>query len=376
MLRFLTAGESHGEALVGILEGFPKGVKISRDFINKELQRRQSGYGRGKRMQIEKDQAQIMSGLRAGVSLGSPISFLIKNKDAALSAFSKDHLRSLTVPRPAHADLAGFLKFQDKDLRNVLERASARETAARVVIGALCKQLLGEFNIQMASHTASLGDIEVIRRNVTLSQIKQKTKNSKLNCLDKARERLMIKKIEKARKSGDTLGGIIEIIAEGIPCGLGSFMHWDRRLDARLAYGLMSIPAVKGVEIGLGFQYARHCGSEVHDAIYYSKNKGFYSCTNNAGGILGGISTGAPLVIRIAMKPIATLQKPLDSVDVVTKKAAKAALIRSDVTAIVACGVIAESMTAFILSDLFLERFSSETLSQIKKNYSNFLEAK
>ena len=373
MLRFLTAGESHGEALVGILEGFPKGVKISADSINEQLRRRQSGFGRGQRMRIEKDRVHIISGLRSGVTLGSPIAFMVKNKDKTIDSFSKDLLKRLTVPRPGHADLAGLLKYKDTDIRNILERSSARETACRVVVGSICSQLLSCFNIEIRSHVVSVGSVQLERRGVSIKEIKEKTKKSLLNCIDRKAERGMIEEIKQARISGDTLGGVIEIVSEGVCVGLGSFMHWDKRLDARLSYALMSIPAVKGVEIGLGFEYARCPGSKSHDSIYYSGKKGFFFKTNNSGGIAGGISTGQPMIARVAMKPIATLFNPLDSVDFVSKKFRKAEVIRSDVTAVSACGVVAESMTAFILAQSFLENFSSDTLSQIKANYKNFL---
>ena len=373
MLRFLTAGESHGEALVGILEGFPKGVKISADLINEQLRRRQSGFGRGERMRIEKDKARVLSGLRAGVTLGSPIAFMVKNRDKAIDSFSRDLLKALTVPRPAHADLAGLLKYKDTDIRNILERSSARETACRVVVGSICAQLLSCFNIEIRSHVVSVGSVLLERRGVSIEEIKEKTKKSPLNCIDGPAEHRMIEEIKEARISGDTLGGIIEIVSEGVCFGLGSFMHWDRRLDARLSYALMSIPAVKAVEIGLGVEYARCPGSKSHDSIYYSGKKGFFFKTNNSGGIVGGISTGQPIVTRVAMKPIATLKRPLDSVDFISKKAKKAEVVRSDVTAVSACGIVAESMTAFILAQAFLENFSSDTLSQIKVNYKNFL---
>jgi chorismate synthase len=375
MLRFLTAGESHGQALVGILEGFPKGVKIKRQLIDKDLKRRQSGFGRGKRMSIEKDTIQILSGLRGGLTLGSPIAFLIKNRNKTIDAFLKDKLSVLRVPRPGHADLAGFLKYHDKDLRNILERASARETAARVAVGSICKQLLTQFNIDILSHVVGIGPVSLPRRVLTIKQIRQKIKGSRLNCTDKAKEKSMIAQINKAKAQGDSLGGIVEVVCENNPPGLGSFMHWDRRLDSRLAYGLMSIPAVKAVEIGLGLDYAKVKGSVSHDIISYSQSKGFSFKTNNSGGIVGGISTGAPIVARVAMKPIATLAKPLDSVDIITKKAKKAPVVRSDTTAVTACGVIAESVTAFILAQSLLEKFSSDNLSEIRQNIKAHLKS-
>ena len=372
-MRILTAGESHGQYLVATLEGFPKGVKIEDKQINLELKRRMSGLGRGKRMAIEKDQVFIAAGLRNKVSLGSPIAMLVKNKDTKIFGQKKDNLSSLSVPRPAHADLAGALKYQDKDIRNILERASARETAARVCIGSVCKQFLSNFNIRIASYTLSLGSIISEKLPKSLSEILGKTKNSKLNALDK--EKLMIEEIKRAKSKKDTLGGIVEVWIEGVPVGIGSCMHFDRRLDAKLASGLMGIPAIKGVEIGLGFEYALNKGSEVHDRINYSKAKGFYHSTNNSGGIEGGISTGEPIVLRAAMKPIATLGKPLDSVNIKTKNKQKAPLVRSDTCAIVACGVVAESMAAITLTESFLEKFGCDSLSEIKTNYKNFLKS-
>ncbi len=373
MLRFLTAGESHGRALSGILEGFPEGVKISREFIDGELSRRQSGFGRGKRMGIEKDKARIVSGLRDSKTLGSPISFYIENKDNTINTFSKDTLEVLNIPRPAHADFAGVLKYEVKDVRNILERASARETACRVVIGAFCKQLLNIFDIDIISSVAGLGKVSCPRKDMSIKEIKQALKGSSLGCVDRKKEKLMMNEIKSAEREGDTLGGLVDITVEGVPPGLGSFMHWDKRLSAKLSFALMSIPAVKGVEIGRGFEYAVMSGRKSHDGIYYKKGKGFYFKTNNSGGILGGISSGQPITLRIAMKPISTLRHSLDSVDFLTGKKAKAPVIRSDTTAVTACGVVAESMTAFVLADAFLEKFSSDTLARIKLNYKNYL---
>jgi len=375
MLRFLTAGESHGEALVGILEGFPKGVKIDRRFIDRELLRRQKGFGRGKRMNIERDRVVFLSGIRGGISLGSPIAFIVRNKDKKISLFGKDKLEPITVPRPAHADLAGALKYKEKDIRNILERASARETALRVVVGALCKEFLKVFKIRIISFVVGVGSVFFSQeRFYSYEEIERRLKKSLIGCIDRKIERLMVEEIKKAKESHDTLGGIIKIIAFGVPPGLGSFMHWDRRLDARLAFSLMSIPAVRGVEIGLGFKYATLSGRSSHDSIYYSPQKGFYHKTNNSGGIEGGMSNGEPIVLRIAMKPIATLGEPsLDSVDLLTKKNKKAPIIRSDVTAIYACSVIAESMVAYIILSSFLEKFSSDNIEDIKKNYYSYI---
>ncbi|MDD3296394.1 MAG: chorismate synthase [Candidatus Omnitrophica bacterium] len=373
-MRILTAGESHGQANISILEGFPKGVKITAEIINQELKRRASGPGRGKRMSIESDKVQILSGLRNKITLGSPISLLVKNKDNTIFSQKPDALAAINVPRPAHADLAGALKYSESDVRNILERSSARETVARVCVGSVCKQFLSNLKIQVASFTFSLGDIISDKRPANIKEIINKTGKSKLNSIDK--ENQMLAEIDKTKKNKDTLGGIIEIWITGLPAGLGSCMHYDRRLDAMLAYNLMSIPAVKGVEVGLGFEYALMRGSEAHDVISHSKNKGFYRKTNNSGGIEGGISTGEPIVLRIAMKPISTLAKPLDSVNLKTKKTDKAPLVRSDTCAVVACGVIAEAMSAIVITEAILDKFGSDSLGEIKNNYDNYIKSK
>lgn len=342
MLRFLTAGESHGKALVTILEGIPAGLKVDVSGINLELKRRQQGIGRGKRMQIEKDKAEIISGLKNGITLGSPITLLIKNKD-----FSIERLPEVTSPRPGHADLAGALKYGFADIRNVLERASARETASRVGIGAVCKILLGEFGIKISSMVLSIGGEPGIES--------------------------MAEKINQAIKKKDTVGGVFEVIAKAVPCGLGAYAQADRRLDGRIAQAVMSIPGVKGVDIGLGFGYADKFGSECHDAIYYAGNKGYFHKTNNAGGIEGGVSNGEDIVVRACMKPISTLLEPLDSVDIITGKPAKASIQRSDICAVESAGVIAESALAYVLADALLEKFGADSLSDIKEGYKNYL---
>ncbi len=341
MLRYLTAGESHGRAILAILEGMPAGLKIELNRVNGELKRRQQGFGRGLRMQIEKDRAQILSGLKNSRTLGSPVALLILNKD-----FSIERLKKVMSPRPGHADLAGFLKYGFSDIRNVLERASARSTVATVGIGAMCKILLGEFGIRIASKVLSIGG--------------------------EGSRQAMINKIKEAVRSKDTVGGVFEVKAIGVPVGLGSYAQSDRRLDARLAQGIMAIPGIKGVEIGLGFGYAVSFGSEVHDAVYFNKNKGYFRKTNNAGGIEGGISNGESLILRACMKPISTLLHPLDSVNVSTKKSAKAAVERSDICVVEAAGVVAESAVAFILADAFLEKFGADNLSDIKLAYRNY----
>jgi chorismate synthase len=341
MLRFLTAGESHGKALLAILEGMPAGLKIDKAKIDRELQRRQSGYGRSERMHIEKDKVQILCGLKAGFTLGSPLGLLIENKD-----FSIERLPQVTSPRPGHADLAGALKYGFKDIRNVLERASARETAARLAIGALCKIFLSEFGIEIKSKVLMIGG--------------------------EKEESRMIKRIKEAKVNKDTVGGIFEVMAKNVPIGLGSYVHWDRRLDARLAETIASIPGIKALEFGLGLGYGQRFGSQVHDAIYYSKQKGFYRKTNHAGGIEGGVTNGQPIIIRACMKPISTLINPLDSVNIRTKRPAKAAVERSDICVVEAAAVIAEGACAFVLSDACIEKFGSDSLTDIKKAFQDY----
>ncbi|RKY42488.1 MAG: chorismate synthase [Candidatus Omnitrophota bacterium] len=372
-MRFLTGGESHSKAIVAILEGFPKGVRIDERVINRELERRQQGFGRGKRMQIEKDRVEIISGLRNKVTLGSPICMVVENRDQKIYPQKKDELLPIRVPRPGHGDLAGSLKYGEKDITNILERASARTTVAWVCIGSICKQLLSQFNIKIASFVVSVGKIFSSKRPKSVEEIIKKTKISLLNCIDRGAEKAMVKEIRKAERAGDTLGGVVEIWAQGVPPGLGSFMHLDRRLDAKIAFYLMGLPGVKGIEIGLGFEYARKRGSSSHDVISYSSLKGFYRKTNNCGGIEAGISNGQPIVVRVAMKPISTLRKPLDSVNLLTKKREKAPVIRSDICAIVPLGVIGENMLAIALGELFLEKFGNDSLREIKKNYRNYL---
>ena len=372
MLRFLTAGESHAEALTAIIEGFPKGVTIDKAFVDGELARRQGGFGRGGRMAIEKDTAHFLCGLRAGKTLGSPIAFTIKNKDKTIDCFEKDKLEKLTVPRAAHADFAGACKYADTDIRNMLERASARNTAQYVAVGAVCKQFLAEFGIEIISHVTALGAVSCQREDYTVDELKDALKGRKVGCADAKKDAAMVAAIEKAGKAGDTLGGVIEVIAEGVPVGLGTFMHWERRLDARISAAMMGSPAIKGVEIGAGFEYAAKPGSLMHDELCYTKADGFYHETNNAGGIEGGISNGETIVVRAAMKPIPTLMEPLDSVDLVKKTAAKAPKVRSDVTAVTAAGVVAEAMLAYVLTDAFLEKFTGDTLVDIKKNFASY----
>lgn len=368
MLRFLTAGESHGEALVGILEGMPSGLKVDKGFIDNELKRRQQGYGRGDRMKIEEDRAKILSGLKGGLTIGSPISLIITNKD-----FSIDKLPEVNNPRPGHADLAGMLKYGFKGARCVLERASARETAMRVAIGAVCKLLLEEFKIRILSHVAMIGGVESHTANLSFDEIVKNLLKSKLNCADKASEKLMIEEIDNAEAKKDTLGGIFEVIVEGVPVGLGSYAHSDRRLDARLASAIMSIPAIKAVEIGEAIEAAKKLGSKVHDEIFYTKAEGIHRKTNNAGGIEGGVSNGGDIVVRGYTKPISTLMKGLNTIDIVTKEAVKAATERSDVCAVPAAGIVGEAVCAFTIACALLEKFGGDSIPETKRNYKEFL---
>lgn len=367
MLRYLTAGESHGRALITIVEGMPAGLKISADFINGELKKRQSGYGRGDRMKIESDTAEILSGLRNNETIGSPVAIMIKNADTRIDELPKIH-----SPRPGHADLAGAMKYGRRDMRDILERSSARETAARVAAGAVCKILIAEFGIDIFSHVIHIGGIDAHASGLGPADLKNIAASSALRCADKAAEKLMCEEIDKASSDGDTLGGIFEVIITGQPAGLGSHVQWDRKLDARLAMSVMSIQAVKGVEIGGGFSLARRMGSKSHDEIVYRSGR-FDRLTNNAGGIEGGITNGEPIIIRAAMKPISTLRKPLKSVDIITKEATNAAVERSDVCAVPSAGAVAEGVCAFEIAYAFLEKFGSDSMSEISKNYQNYI---
>jgi chorismate synthase len=378
--RFTTAGESHGRGLVGILEGIPAGLSLSAADVDGELKRRMGGYGRGARMKIESDHIEWLSGVRAGETLGSPIAMLIWNRDwehwqdvmAPEADATPDPLgrrRQVTRPRPGHADLAGALKYDRRDARDILERASARETVARVACGAVCKKLLREFSIEIGSHVAELGGITAKPQSPVPSPLNEAADRSPVRCLDPDAEREMVARIDAAKAAGDTLGGIVEVIALGVPVGLGSHVSWDTKLDGRLAHALMSIPAVKGVELGLGFEAARRKGSDVHDEIL----PGLSRATNRAGGTEGGMSTGEALVVRVAMKPISTLMSPLQTVDLKTGGPAQAQSERSDVTAVPAMGVIAEAMMAIVLVEALLEKFGGDALSELKRNVDGYL---
>ena len=380
--RFTTAGESHGRGLVGILEGIPAGLPVSAERINVELKRRMGGYGRGARMKIESDQIEWLAGVRAGETLGSPIAMLVWNRDwehwqdvmaAEADAPGAERRRQVTRPRPGHADLAGSLKYDRRDARDILERASARETVARVACGAVCKILLEQFGVEVGSHVIELGGVRAgvgAQHAAPLpARLNQASDASPVRCLDPAAEKEMIARIDAAKAAGDTLGGVVEVIALGLPVGLGSHVSWDAKLDGRLAQALMSIPAVKGVELGLGFEAARRKGSEVHDEI----PPGLSRASNRAGGTEGGMTTGEPLVARVAMKPISTLMSPLRTVDLKTGGPAQAQSERSDVTAVPAMGVIAEAMVSLVLAQALLEKFGGDALSETKRNFEGYV---
>ena len=400
MLRFTTAGESHGPALVSILEGMPAGLPLAAADVNLELSRRQQGYGRGRRMQIEKDAIEFLSGVRAGETLGSPIAMLIHNRDwknwQAIMSAEKDAAgegnaehgdgpasasplrhRAVTRVRPGHADLSGLFKYDRADARDILERASARETTARVAAAAVCKRFLTEFGVRIASHVVHLGGIDAARPDPMPEDINAAADASPLRTLDPAAEQRMIAHIDEIKRAGNTLGGICEVIAEGVPVGLGSHVSWDRKLDGRIAGAIMSIPAVKGVEFGMGFQAARLSGADVHDEIELAPGHRLAGNvrrrTNRAGGLEGGITTGEPVVVHVAMKPISTLMRPLNTVDVANGQAAVAVAERSDVTAVPAMGVIAEGMLALVLADAFVEKFGGDSLGETRRNYDAYI---
>ena len=385
-IRCTTAGESHGRALLSLLEGVPAGLPLVAADLNADLTRRMQGYGRGARMKIESDEAQILSGVRAGVTIGSPIALLIENRDWANwedvmspGATGDEPRRKLVRPRPGHADLAGTLKYDRSDARDILERASARETAARVAAGAVCRRLLAEFGVEIGSHVVALGGVESAPISHLPSPLNAVSDQSPVRCLDPEASKQMVARIDAAKEAGDTLGGVAEIVARGVVLGLGSHVSWDRKLDGRLARALMSIPAVKGVGIGLGFGAAAVPGSQAHDEILRAEtgarlSGGFARPTNRAGGLEGGITNGEPLVVRIAKKPIATLMQPLRSVNLETGEDARAQSERSDTTAVPAAAVIAEAMVALVLADAYAEKFGGDSLGEMRANYDSYLE--
>ncbi|ADG82591.1 chorismate synthase [Thermincola potens] len=378
MLRFLNAGESHGPALTAIVEGMPAGVPVTEEYINTQLARRQMGYGRGGRMKIERDQVEFTAGVRGGFTLGTPICLVIRNRDYANwektmtpSPSADLDERVVTRPRPGHADLAGAIKYNHADIRNVLERASARETATRVAVGALGRRLLEMFGIQIFGHVVQIGSVRAVIPP-SYEEVRRLAAASELFCADPEAEQAMKTEIDASKEAGDSLGGIFEVVVTNLPVGLGSFVQWDRKLDGRLAQAVMSIQAVKGVEIGMGFRAATLPGSQVHDEIFYGSG-GFYRCTNRAGGLEGGITNGEPLVIRAAMKPIPTLYKPLKSVDLATKEPFAASVERSDTCAVPAAAVVAEAAVAFELARAMIEKFGGDSLAEMQRNYEAYV---
>jgi len=388
MIRYFTAGESHGPQLTAIVEGIPSGLSLTEEVINIDLARRQMGYGRGGRMLIEKDTVNILSGVRWGKTIGSPITLGIQNKDwenwqekmSPHERFRDDHIR-VTRSRPGHADLPGAMKYNHNDVRNILERSSARETAARVAVGGVAKALLSTFGIKVTGFVTELAGIKADRRKLPIATMCELASKSELFTYDSAAEVKMKAEIDRVKEAGDTVGGVIEVIVTGVPPGLGSHVQWDRKLDSRLAMAIMSIQAIKGVEIGSGFDSARNPGSKVHDEIYYDSARvahgecsGFYRKTNNAGGIEGGISNGEEIVVRAAMKPIPTLYKPLRSVDILTKEPFEATVERSDTCAVPAAAVVAEAMVAIEIANSFSEKFGGDSIAEIERNYHSYVE--
>lgn len=376
-MRYLTAGESHGPQLTTIIEGLPAGMPLLVEDINQELARRQKGHGRGRRMQIEKDTVQIASGVRHGITLGSPVALVVENNDwkhwtkimgmepLELSD-GEDVKRKITRPRPGHADLNGGLKYGHRDLRNVLERSSARETTVRVAAGAVAKKLLSLLGIEVASHVVEIGGIKSnIQNYESINSLKEITETSPVRCLDPIAEKEMMKAIDEAKENGDSIGGIVEVVVEGMPAGVGSYVHYDRKLDAKLAGAMVSINAFKGVEFGIGFEAARKPGSEVHDEISWSEDMGYTRDTNRLGGFEGGMSTGMPIVIRGVMKPIPTLYKPLQSVDIDSKEPFTASIERSDSCAVPAAAVVAENVVAWEIAAAIVEQFYSDRLDTL-----------
>jgi chorismate synthase len=381
-MRFLTAGESHGPGLVGIIEGLPAGLTVEEEYINRQLARRQGGYGRGGRMSIERDHVKFLSGVRFGQTTGSPLALAIENRDwpnwqKVMSADPLDETdeRKVACPRPGHADLAGGLKYLHHDLRKVLERASARETAMRVAVGSVAALLLCHFGIRSAAYVIALGGVTACPRQPEWSAdtIREKAERSLVYCLDREAEKLMIEQIDEAGESGDTLGGVFEILVEGVPPGLGSHVHWDRRLDSRLAGALMSIPGIKGVEIGLGFTASGRPGSAVHDEIVLDENGKLARSANNAGGLEGGITNGQAIIVRAAMKPIPTLKKPVRSIDLGSGKPRDAAVERSDICAVPAASVVGEAVVAWELARSFLEKFSGDSLAEVELSWQSYM---
>jgi chorismate synthase len=381
VFRFLTAGESHGPSLSAIVEGLPAGLEVDFDEIDRQLRRRQGGYGRGDRQKIETDTVEIISGVRFGRTLGSPITLLVRNRDFEnwLDRMSVTPIEAETPAvvqaRPGHADYAGMLKYATHDLRNILERSSARNTASLVAVGAICRGLLAECRIRVMSHVAVLGGLHVeLPQAPDYLELERIAEESPVRVADRASEARIITAIDEAGARGDTLGGVVEVVATGCPPGLGSHVHWDRKLDSRLAAAVMGIQAIKGVEIGMGFGVAERPGSQVHDELFHDPASGFTRSSNNAGGLEGGMTNGEPLVVRAAMKPLSTLKKPLRSVNMETREAVTAHFERSDVCAVPAAGVICEAMVGIVLAEAVLEKFGGDSMEELRRNFESYLE--
>ncbi|OHR74591.1 chorismate synthase [Bacillus sp. HMSC76G11] len=385
-MRYLTAGESHGPQLTAIVEGVPAGLSITAEDINLDLSRRQKGHGRGRRMQIEKDEVQITSGIRHGKALGSPIALVVENNDwkhwtnimgiePLEEGEEKDIKRQISRPRPGHADLNGAIKYGHRDIRNVLERSSARETTVRVAVGAVAKKLLAELGIKVAGHVVEIGAIKAEKTDYTsIEELQRVTEESPVRCLDENAAVKMMQAIDDAKSNGDSIGGVVEVIVEGMPSGVGSYVHYDRKLDSKIAAAIVSINAFKGVEFGIGFEAARRFGSEVHDEIIWSEENGYSRKTNRLGGLEGGMSTGMPIVVRGVMKPIPTLYKPLQSVDIETKEPFSASIERSDSCAVPAASVVAEAVVAWEIANAILEQFGSDRMDAIREHVQEMRE--
>ncbi|NQX44809.1 chorismate synthase [Paenibacillus tritici] len=381
-LRYLTAGETHGPQLTAIIEGLPSNLTLNFEELNFQLHRRQKGYGRGRRMQIEKDTAQIVGGVRHGYTTGAPVALVVENKDwthwknimnIEPVPGSDEEKRRVNRPRPGHADLNGGLKYNHTDLRNVLERSSARETAARVAVGAVARQLLAEFGVKIAGQVIRIGEIEAPANGLSADELIALTEESSVRVVDKETEQKMEAYIDKIKEEGDSIGGIVECIVEGLPVGLGSYVQSDRKLDGAIAGAVMSINAFKGVEIGIGFEAGKLRGSQVHDEIMYEASKGYYRASNRLGGFEGGMTNGMPVVVRGVMKPIPTLYKPLQSVDIDTKEPFTAQVERSDACAVPAACVVLENVVAWEIAKAFLDKFGGDSLEEIRANYNNYL---
>ncbi|MFA9556149.1 chorismate synthase [Evansella sp. AB-rgal1] len=384
-MRFLTAGESHGPELTAIIEGVPSQLSITAEQINEHLQRRQKGYGRGRRMQIETDRVRITSGVRHGKTTGAPITLIVENKDwkhwdkimgaaPITDEEEKEVKRKLTKPRPGHADLNGAIKYRHRDMRNVLERSSARETTVRVAVGAVAQVLLEAFDIEVCGHVLEIGDVKSDGNFSTIKELKELSEASEVRCVDETASEKMKRAIDEAKENGDSIGGIVEVVATNLPIGLGSYVQYDRKLDGKIAQAVMSINAFKGVEIGIGFEAARLLGSQVHDEILHSEEKGFYRRTNRLGGFEGGMTNGMPVVVRGAMKPIPTLYKPLQSVDIETKEVFSASIERSDSCAVPAAAVVCEAAVAWELANELLGKFGSDTMEDIAQSIADYNE--